>query len=339
VAKSVQQAVDRLSAALGLSVLVEDVQQRPLWWSTVGPVDQVRTRTILDRHVDRAAAEVVRRFRLREAISPVRTPAMPERGMWARWAVPVRNGNVPLGLLWVLDPDGIVSEADLARMSEVAELAAAELAKVGESTEQEAHARNALLARLLNGPDSEAAEELARREHLPTETMIVVEHPSRAGGWPLPGDLSIHVQRGLRRDASSGAGLPLVQLAEATRRARATRRAIAAGARVELATYNNLGAWLLVVNAAAEVTPAQVHPAAALLAGHPRADLLQTARTVLDRGGDIAAAAQLLHIHRTTLYYRLDKIAELTGVDLRNGSSRTDLQVALWLAAYRSAPE
>jgi DNA-binding PucR family transcriptional regulator len=60
---------------------------------------------------------------------------------------------------------------------------------------------------------------------------------------------------------------------------------------------------------------------------------------VLDLGGDVAAAAQLLHIHRTTLYYRLDKITELTGVDLRDGARRTDLQVALWLASYQSVPD
>jgi DNA-binding PucR family transcriptional regulator len=43
-----------------------------------------------------------------------------------------------------------------------------------------------------------------------------------------------------------------------------------------------------------------------------------------------------LHLHRTTLY-RLDRIAELTGVDLRDGRRRTDLQLALWLNTYRRA--
>jgi DNA-binding PucR family transcriptional regulator len=56
---------------------------------------------------------------------------------------------------------------------------------------------------------------------------------------------------------------------------------------------------------------------------------------VLDLGGDITAAAEALRVHRTTLYYRLDRIQELTGVDLRAGVGRTDLQLALWLAAYR----
>jgi DNA-binding PucR family transcriptional regulator len=58
---------------------------------------------------------------------------------------------------------------------------------------------------------------------------------------------------------------------------------------------------------------------------------------ILDLGGDVAAAAQALHVHRTTLYYRMDRIRELTGVDLRTGAARIDLQLALWLAAYRDA--
>jgi hypothetical protein len=45
----------------------------------------------------------------------------------------------------------------------------------------------------------------------------------------------------------------------------------------------------------------------------------------------------LLRVHHTTLYYRLDRIQELTGVDLRAEVGRTDLQLALWLAVYRRA--
>jgi hypothetical protein len=45
----VQAAVDRLAALLEQSVLVEDRDQRPVWWSTRGAVDATRRRTILDR--------------------------------------------------------------------------------------------------------------------------------------------------------------------------------------------------------------------------------------------------------------------------------------------------
>jgi DNA-binding PucR family transcriptional regulator len=58
---------------------------------------------------------------------------------------------------------------------------------------------------------------------------------------------------------------------------------------------------------------------------------------VLDNGGDVTISADELHIHRTTLYYRLDRIEALTGVNLRLPAGRDDLHVALLLAAYRAA--
>jgi hypothetical protein len=80
----------------------------------------------------------------------------------------------------------------------------------------------------------------------------------------------------------------------------------------------------------------EIHPGAEILAS-ARTDLMATARVALDLGGDVAAAAEALRVHRTRLYYRLDRVQELTGVDLRAGVGRTDLQLALWLAAYRRA--
>ena len=139
------------------------------------------------------------------------------------------------------------------------------------------------------------------------------------------------------RVATSGAPLPLVELAEGVRRALATLTAVRAGAQLDPVSWDALGAWRLVVDAPADLTGAQLHPAAETLASLPRDDLLTTARTVLDLG-DVAAAAEILHVHRTTLYYRLDRIAALTGVDLREGRTRTDLQLALWLDAYRRPP-
>jgi DNA-binding PucR family transcriptional regulator len=82
-----------------------------------------------------------------------------------------------------------------------------------------------------------------------------------------------------------------------------------------------------------------VHPGAEILASQPRPELLETARVILDLAGDISRAADLLHLHRTTLYYRLDRIAQLTGVDLRSSAQIVDLQLALWLHAYRAVPD
>ncbi len=49
----------------------------------------------------------------------------------------------------------------------------------------------------------------------------------------------------------------------------------------------------------------------------------------------ISLLPQRFCTHRTPLYYRLDRILELTGIDLRLPADLTSLQLALWLAAYR----
>jgi transcriptional regulator with GAF, ATPase, and Fis domain len=332
----VQAAVDRLTAQLGRSVLIEDHEQRPVWWCTRGPVDPTRMRTILHRHVEPAAAAIVKKYRLDRATSPVHTPAMPEAEMWSRWCVPVRHEGHFLGLMWILDQNESLTEQDLQPAIDCAALAAAVLAKSRQTAESIRLVRDELMARLLRGPDEEAVRELARLQQVPHDALIQVDAPASPGGWPLPNDMSAHVLSRGTRVATSGAALPLISLSEAVRRAAATRRAIAAGARLERATWDGLGAWRLVVEAPDSVTVESVYPRAAILAEQSRGDLLITARAVVDNGGDITVAAQELHVHRTTLYHRLDRIKEITGTDMQDGLSRTHLQLALWLAAYRA---
>ncbi|MET8182489.1 helix-turn-helix domain-containing protein [Streptomyces sp. NPDC005336] len=336
----IQAVVEDLASAVGLSVLIEDLDQRPVWWSTRGEVDGTRMRTILDRRVEPSAAAVVQRLKLAQATEPVFTPAMPEADMWARWCMPVRYEGTALGFLWVLDPEGTLTEADLPALVDCAELAAEAMVKTRQSAEQRRRQREALIDRLLLTPDEDAARELTRLENLPSDAHVQVEAPAAVGGWPLPQPMSAHVVvTGRVRNATSGAPLPLVELGEAVRRAAATRRAVVAGARLDTPSWDGLGAWRLIVEAPDELTVAQVHSGAEALLEQRRDDLMTTARVVLDHGGEVSAAAEELHVHRTTLYYRLNRITELTGVDLRSGNGRTSLQMALWLAAYRRVGE
>ena len=332
----VQAAVDRLTALLGRSVLIEDVQQRPVWWCTRGPVDPTRMKTILHRRVDPGAAAIVKKYKLDRTTAPVRTPAMPEVEMWSRWCVPLRHEGRFLGLMWILDRDESLSENELQPAIDCAELAASVLARTRQSAESIRLIRDELVARLLEGPNDEAVRELARQQQIPHDALIQVEAPARPGGWTLPDDMSLHVVSRGPRAATSGAPLPLVALREAVRRASATRRTILAGARPDPPTWDGLGAWRLIVEAPEDVTVAAVHPGATILAAQPRNDLLMTARLLVDVGGDVSTAAQALHVHRTTIYYRLERIKELTGVDMQDGLARTNLQLALWLASYRA---
>src|SRR4051794_34153237 len=339
--EDVQAAVDRLAARLDLSVLVEDRRQRPVWWATRGPVDGTRVRTILNRRVDTAVSKAVKTFDLTHAVAPVRTPGIPSLEMWARWCMPVHTGDELLGLLWVLDPDDRVTPRDFPAIVDCADRAAEVLARAEVSRRDVARRRDQLVRLLLHGPDPEVAAELVRLERLPPDARVQVDDGHRRGGWPLPDGLRAHVAPADHRQrlhpATSGAAVPLVDLAEAVRRAAVTQAVVRAGGRLDPVSWDALGAWRLVVDAPDDLPVASVHPAAETLAALPRADLMSTARTVLDLGGDVAAAAERLPLHRTTLYYRLDRITELTGVDLRDGRTRTDLQLALWLAAYRAA--
>jgi purine catabolism regulator len=62
-----------------------------------------------------------------------------------------------------------------------------------------------------------------------------------------------------------------------------------------------------------------------------QADLFHTLEAYLDEGGNGVSTAETLHIHRSTLNYRLERIRQVCGVDLQNPAVRMDLQVALKL--------
>ncbi len=59
------------------------------------------------------------------------------------------------------------------------------------------------------------------------------------------------------------------------------------------------------------------------------AELARTAEAFLDCAGQAGRTAQLLGIHRQTLYYRLGRVEKLTGLDLAEGEDRLLLHMAL----------
>jgi hypothetical protein len=62
-----------------------------------------------------------------------------------------------------------------------------------------------------------------------------------------------------------------------------------------------------------------------------------TIRAYLDCGANAQRAAELLHIHRTTLYWRLARVTDLLAVDLSRGDDRLKLHLALKLAELTRA--
>jgi hypothetical protein len=326
-ATQVQAAVDRLGASLGHPVLVEDPQHRPLWWSAQGTVDGTRMRTILQRDVDPAATAVVARLGLAKATGPVRVPASPEAEMLARWCIPLRSGRDLLGYLWVLDPDEAVTAIQLADALTCAELATDVIASERLAGGGRAKRRAVLLRELAAAEAPDAARELIHLEELDPGVRVEVNAPRRAGGWDLSDGMSVHTAEIGSSGATSGPPLPLVRLHVAVERARQLQRVVRSGARLASPTWDSLGAWHLVVTAPADLAVADLHSGA---------DMLLTARSVLEAGGDVSQVAEQLHLHRTTLYYRLERIEAITGVNLKAGPDRDSLLFALRLAAYRA---
>jgi PucR C-terminal helix-turn-helix domain/GGDEF-like domain len=78
---------------------------------------------------------------------------------------------------------------------------------------------------------------------------------------------------------------------------------------------------------------ASVHPGLERLLGDPANEpLLETLETYLDLAGNARSTATRLRLHRTSLYYRLQRVEQLVGGDLHSGSDRLSLHVALKLA-------
>ena len=335
--RDVQSAVESLAAELSCSVLIEDPSHQPLWWSIAAVTDEVQRRTILERTVASAGLEMVQRLRLPQSTIPVRTPEIPEIGMMERWCLTLRSAADHHGYLWIIDPERTVGEERFAEMAYCAEIATSFLAHEQSTATERQRQRQVLLDRLLRGRDEEAAQALIDLDRLPHDAEVVVRSPATTRGWSVMPGMSAEVWSPAAPPATSGAPLPLADLQKAVLRTRAVTRVLAAGALLSQPTWDHLGAWRLIVEAPADLEPGDLHPGVPVLARRAKPDLVNTARAVLDHGGDVAAAARSLHLHRTTLYYRLDRIADLIGVDLRTRHARTELHLALWLDAYRQA--
>lgn len=79
-------------------------------------------------------------------------------------------------------------------------------------------------------------------------------------------------------------------------------------------------------------------PLRSLLDADPSRTLTTTLLTYLDHAGNSPRTAEALHIHRTSLYYRLGRIREITGADLDDGRTRLTLHIGLALLPMLTPP-
>lgn len=100
----------------------------------------------------------------------------------------------------------------------------------------------------------------------------------------------------------------------------------------EVALWEELGVYGLLIQLSEPALDASAVPAPIRRLIAEDRVLLDTLSCFLDAAGSSTRAAQALSVHRTTLYYRLDRIRELTGVDLDDGAERLRLHLGLSLA-------
>jgi DNA-binding PucR family transcriptional regulator len=58
-------------------------------------------------------------------------------------------------------------------------------------------------------------------------------------------------------------------------------------------------------------------------------DLVRTLETFLEADGNVAGTAQRLFTHRHTIYYRLERVRELSGLDVSSSDGREKLSLGL----------
>ena len=142
--------------------------------------------------------------------------------------------------------------------------------------------------------------------------------------------------RASRRGARVGVGAPH-DLAAARDSYREARDAVAVAERVErfgrIASWDELGAYRTLSRFPLDAADAALHPGlVAMLSDPAHAPLVDTLEAYLDLAGDAKATAEALSLHRATLYYRLNRIEEITGARLKTGDDRLALHLGLRLA-------
>jgi hypothetical protein len=100
----------------------------------------------------------------------------------------------------------------------------------------------------------------------------------------------------------------------------------------DIARWRRLGVFRALAQLPADAAESALDPRVAALFGAGDETLVRTLETYLDLGCDVKAASARLHLHRATVYYRLDKAERLCGINLRDGNDRLALHLGFKLA-------
>lgn len=322
-------------------------------------LDDVRARSILSRRSAPQVKAWFESFGIARATGPVRIPADPATGTRARLCLPARHRGVTYGYIWLVEPDQGAgwSDADVAAAFALAgqagDLLAEEAAagtELGESLREVLHGadESGRAAAALTGAGAvsgafavivlwdtrEALPDPAAVHAMPhvvasylelsygTKDLVALVRGARPAG-----EAARRLVRG-RRAASAGVSASAADLTSGPAllgQARAAVRTAAAfPARGPVAEWAEMGAYRLIA-----ALPAAADPVVAVLLEPQHGELARTAEVYLDHAAHATQAARVLAIHRQTLYYRLSRVEQLTGLDLADGEDRLLLHMAL----------
>jgi hypothetical protein len=275
------------------------------------------------------------------ATGAVRTPAEPALGIRTRLCLPVRHGSRLLGYVWLLD-EGHIDTTFTGAAAQVAGLVAG-LAEL--LLEREAHDLGSALAAALTGagPRRREAQQALATQLGASASVVVVGAGGVAGAGQARSTISAEIEgeqvQVLAEQAVPngrvGVSEAFTDVADLRKRYSQARFAYRVASAMPLlgpvVRWSELGAYRLLREV--PLDDAGVIALTDALATVP--ELRETAEVFLDEAGAVQRAAAQLHIHRQTLYYRLSRIEELTGLDLGSGSDRLLLHLAVRLARLR----
>lgn len=353
-----QPAVDDLALHIGRPVLLEDHAQSVLAYSAQNdPMDDVRRDSILRRHTAGSVRQHFRAAGIFEARGPLRIPGSGD--VLPRLCVPLRHRDRLLGFLWVIDEPALSPPAVADASRAAAELAVT-LLHDALASGLFAQRELAAVSGVLRGDDPTGAQVLVEESGFPSlpVTVLVVRGPlSRAeleqgllaARLRFPARHLVRADHGVLLCAGRvplaevpglfagpvvvGAGDPRPSLLSAAssyaEALHAAEVAVHVPGFAPVATWGSLGVYRLLATVPAEA----IHPGvAALLAAGEHVPLLETLETYLDLAASAVETSKVLRLHRTSLYYRLQRVESLTGTSLKDGGDRLVLHLSLKLA-------
>ncbi|MEU0696480.1 helix-turn-helix domain-containing protein [Streptomyces niveus] len=371
-----QELVDEISALLGMPLTLENRDFGLIAFGVhdsddEGVMDPVRTRSILTRKSTPAVRDWFEGFGITRATGPVRIPAAPDAGVFrGRICLPVRHRGTVLGYVWLLDDtgQGLTDDRLAAAMEVTGRIGALLAEEVRAGTDLAREFRAVLTAergwqrdmaldalRTALGPGGDGPHVVLCVTPWRGADPTVRAVAGTAALCTLP-DLSLALLVRLRSadalgpalaaterlrdaagpEATAGAATPrrgLAELPDAWHEALSAAHASAAQPRYgPVAQWSEIGPYRLLTS-----LPAVTDPVVRPLLTPAHTDLTHTAEVYLDHAGQAGRTASELGIHRQTLYYRLSRIEQLTGLDLADGEDRLLLHMALKSARLKSA--